>query len=472
MQGRANARFYGGILRFANLSMCAVAAGLFLGSLPAQAQNQGFTLNRYEPTPAGEWSFMVDHPWYSSTRYFAAGVTLNYAHNPLLYGLTDAEGNYVQQQTIIAHQLVGSLDLAGSFLDRVTLSASLPVTFLERGQPLGGITPNDGVVVGDPRFGVMVRLWGQPDRSPFSISIGSSVWVPLRGFDTSLPQQSSDSEVRVLPKLVLAGLGKRIRWSLNLGFLYRPTAVIGNFTIPDGSSASSSLQIGASIQYADTEHRFAIGPEALFSTQVLNGNAFRTDFTSLEVLLGAHYNIARQVQIGLAGGLGVLREAGTPDFRGLFRLAYAPIRDLKPRAIDTDHDGVEDKQDACPLEPGPATADPRTNGCPVHDRDQDGVVDEIDQCPTVAQGSHPDPAKPGCPDPDPDHDGVAGEQDVCPEIAQGDHPDPSKPGCPDKDATGDYGSSYTGTPTPSCRRRINGLYQLFHVGQRFFQLTR
>jgi hypothetical protein len=41
-----------------------------------------------------------------------------------------------------------------------------------------------------------------------------------------------------------------------------------------------------------------------------------------------------------------------------------------------------------------------------------------------------------------------------------------------RDATGDYGSSYTGTPTPSCRRRINGLYQLFHVGQRFFQLTR
>ena len=42
----------------------------------AQAQSQpnvGYQLNRYEPTAAGEWSFAVEHPWYSSTRYFAVG---------------------------------------------------------------------------------------------------------------------------------------------------------------------------------------------------------------------------------------------------------------------------------------------------------------------------------------------------------------------------------------------------------------
>jgi hypothetical protein len=49
----------------------------------AQATQTGFTINRYEPTAAGEWSFWVDHPWYSSMRYFAAGVTLNYGHNAL-----------------------------------------------------------------------------------------------------------------------------------------------------------------------------------------------------------------------------------------------------------------------------------------------------------------------------------------------------------------------------------------------------
>ena len=111
----------------------------------------------------------------------------------------------------------------------------------------------------------------------------------------------------------------------------------------------------------------AIGPEAMLATMVIPNNAFKPDATSLEVLLGAHYNIAKQVQIGLGGGVGLLRQPGTPDFRMLFRLAYAPIRTI---VHDRDKDGVPDGEDACPDEPGVRTANPQTNGCPA-DRDGD-----------------------------------------------------------------------------------------------------
>ena len=419
------------------IALCAMVGALGLGARPARAQNLGFQINRYEPTAAGEWSFLVDHPWYSSTRYFAAGLTLNYAHNPLLFGLSSVDGNFTQTQTIIAHQLLGHLDLAGSFLDRVTLTASLPITFLERGQTAGGLSPISGVAVGDPRFGVLVRLYGQPDRSPFSLSVGASVWVPLRKFDSSLPLQSSDSDVRVLPKVILGGLARHIRWSFTAGFLYRPDATLGAFMVPDGSSTGSAVQFGAAISYADTVRRFAIGPEALFSTAVTGDNAFKRDYTSLEVLLGAHYNIAGYVQLGLAGGLGVLREPGTPDGRVLLRVAYAPIRRVEPPRIDSDHDGIYDPQDACPKEPGVATTDPHTNGCPPSDRDHDGVPDVEDQCPDLAQGPRPDTARLGCPIPDRDQDGVLDEQDQCPATPQGDNPDPKRPGCPDRDSDGD-----------------------------------
>src|SRR5689334_21374541 len=97
---------------------------LLVTAQPAQAQNSGFQVNRYEPTAAGEWSFWVDHPWYSKTRYFAGGITLNYSHNPLIYGYSDNNGNFVQTSTIISHQLIGHLDLAGSFLDRVLITLS------------------------------------------------------------------------------------------------------------------------------------------------------------------------------------------------------------------------------------------------------------------------------------------------------------------------------------------------------------
>ena len=49
--------------------------------------------------------------------------------------------------------------------------------------------------------------------------------------------------------------------------------------------------------------------------------------------LGAHYNVVRQLQLGLAAGIGLLREPGTPDFRALLRIAYAPIRAEKAKPI-------------------------------------------------------------------------------------------------------------------------------------------
>ena len=105
---------------------------------PVRAQDhQGFQVNRYEPTAAGEWSFWVDHPWYSSTRYFAGGITLNYAHNPLVFGTTSPGGSFMAQGSAIEHQLLGHVDLAGSFLDRVLVTVSLPVTLLETGTTQG-----------------------------------------------------------------------------------------------------------------------------------------------------------------------------------------------------------------------------------------------------------------------------------------------------------------------------------------------
>lgn len=104
--------------------------------LPASAHaqvNRGFQLNRYEPTAAGEWSILVDHPWYSSRRYVAAGITFGYAHNPLVAGTRDSGQSLSTVTPVIEHQLISHLDVAGSFLDRVLLTLSLPITLMERG---------------------------------------------------------------------------------------------------------------------------------------------------------------------------------------------------------------------------------------------------------------------------------------------------------------------------------------------------
>ena len=104
-------------------------------------------------------------------------------------------------------------------------------------------------------------------------------------------------------------------------------------------------------------------------------------------------------------------------FAGLglsYRLLHRP---------DSDQDGIEDYQDACPTEKGTDA----TQGCP--DTDGDGIIDKLDGCATEAGPA----ATKGCPDTD--GDGVADMSDACPDkkgtIFNNGCPDTDNDGIPD-----------------------------------------
>jgi outer membrane protein OmpA-like peptidoglycan-associated protein len=426
-------------VRFAiRSSIFTVLLGALASSAPAAAQtapNQGFQLNRYEPTAAGEWSFAVDHPWYSSIRYFAAGVTLNYAHKPLVIGALNSDGSFNESRGLVDHQFIAHIDLAGSFLDRVLVTASLPLVLLNDGQA------GSAAGVGDPRLGAMVRVYGQPYESVFSASVGLGLWIPLRAISDSIPASYSDKDVRVLPKVALGGVWNKLLWSGTVGFMYRPEA---ETVLPAGlgaepGRAAAELQFGLAASYWDQERRFAVGPEILIATAALGRDSFSRFGTSLEAMIAGHYNVAKLVQVGLALGTGFVRQPGTPDFRGLLRVAYAPTRSKDP---DRDGDGIKDRVDACPDTRGVPTDNPRTHGCPpIADRDLDGVPDSEDRCPDEHKGSNPDPARLGCPmappEVDRDGDGVLDKDDQCPDTHKGQSPDPNRNGCPAQDSDKD-----------------------------------
>ena len=95
-----------------------------------------------------------------------------------------------------------------------------------------------------------------------------------------------------------------------------------------------------------------------------------------------------------------------------------PVLYTPPR--DRDKDGVSDKLDECPIDPGVWTL----KGCP--DKDGDGVKDRDDECADV-----PGPVElRGCPDKD--GDGIADMYDDCPEVAGL----RAFKGCPDTDSDG------------------------------------
>jgi outer membrane protein OmpA-like peptidoglycan-associated protein len=88
--------------------------------------------------------------------------------------------------------------------------------------------------------------------------------------------------------------------------------------------------------------------------------------------------------------------------------------------MDSDGDGVYDKNDICPDVYGLAVF----NGCP--DSDNDGVIDSKDHCPNVAGLSTLN----GCPDSD--EDGITDNLDACPNVKG----TKINKGCPDSDDDG------------------------------------
>src|SRR5207248_2674675 len=171
-----------------------------------------------------------------------------------------------------------------------------------------------------------------------------------------------DHGFRILPRVIAAGMARSLRWSASLGLLVRPQAFlpVGRAGVTAGE-AGSELQVQASLGWAGLGGRLNVGPELLLAT-VLSG-AFSRQLTSLEGLVGAHYLARDTVLVGVgigAGLLGHLDQPGTPDFRALVRVAYAPVKREKPApaVVDTDGDGVPDPSDACPAVKGIASSDP------------------------------------------------------------------------------------------------------------------
>ena len=131
--------------------------------------------------------------------------------------------------------------------------------------------------------------------------------------------------------------------------------------------------------------------------------------------LGLGYNF-RITGADLIDGVSASGDSEDDDTYAFLGLTYS----VGFGARDADKDGVKDKDDDCPSEPGPAA----TNGCP--DRDGDGVADKDDDCPDEPGLANLN----GCPDGD--GDGIADKDDDCPTEAG----PANTNGCPDGDGDG------------------------------------
>ena len=151
------------------------------------------------------------------------------------------------------------------------------------------------------------------------------------------------------------------------------------------------------------------------------------DDTSLEFLAGPKVWIVNGLNVQAAVGAGLVRGFGTPDFRFVVGMQWAP------RTDDADGDGVADEHDDCPLEMEDKDGFADKDGCPDIDNDGDGVLDPDDKCPLRPEDMNGIDDEDGCPDGDRDKDGIADARDKCPSEPEDKDGFQDRDGCPDLD---------------------------------------
>jgi OmpA-OmpF porin, OOP family len=414
----------------------AVVTTAGVASPPAQAQTapaKGFALDRFEPSePGSEW-FAEDTLDLRGRVRPAFGLAVDYGYKP--YVLVNRDGS--ANQSIVADQLL--LHIGGSVVlfSRIRLGLSIPVLMTQDGSESGGVVNGQRVVgatgggIGDIRVAADVRLFGEYG-DPFTLAAGARLWIPTG--DTA--KYLGDGEVRVGPQVLAAGELGAFVYAASIGVVYR-----GNSSGFAGHPTGSELAFGAAAGVRALKKKLVVGPEIWGTTVLGGGDVFGTRTTPLALLGGAHYTVG-DVRLGVGAGPGLSRAAGTPVFRALASVEYAPAFAEVVKLVDRDGDGVLDAEDACPDTPGVGTVDPTTNGCPPPaaapppvapppDADGDGVLDGDDACPAVAGVRTADPKTNGCPpDLDRDKDGIPNDTDACPDTAGPKSDDPRTTGCP------------------------------------------
>jgi len=140
---------------------------------------------------------------------------------------------------------------------------------------------------------------------------------------------------------------------------------------------------------------------------------------------GAALRLSNSISLNLEYGHRITPEDLKLDFHSSVskydQYSYASAGlTFKLQKKDKDRDGIADKKDLCPEEPGKVEFE----GCP--DKDSDGIPDKDDVCPDVAGK----PEFKGCPDTD--GDGIPDQEDACPTVAG----KKETKGCPDTDGDG------------------------------------
>ena len=357
-----------------------LVAALLTAAGPAHAQ--GYALSQFEPSERGSRFFLADslelhHPPGDTIRpALAFGLTTSYAYRTRVFGNGDEDGARLVEHAVYFHPGVTAVLAPGArFALDVPVAIQSGETTRLAGKLLGApASPR----FGDVRLGFDLNLLGPAarEREGLAIAAGASVWFPT-GSPVDL---TGDDGTHVGAHVVAVFHQGSWLGSARVSYIYRRDDHVGTTRV--GGQGEVVLGLGW------LHGPWTVGPELRGTTLVYD--LFSTHTTPVEMLLGAHRDVGL-FRFGLAAGSAVVPGLGAPYFRAILSAEWVGV--VAEPGSDRDHDGVPDRDDACPDAVG------SVHGCPAApaDADGDGVPDDEDACPSLPGARTSDPTTHGCP---------------------------------------------------------------------------
>ncbi|MFO0748826.1 MAG: OmpA family protein [Myxococcota bacterium] len=342
------------------------------------------------------------------------------------------------EERLVANQQIAELGLGIGIADLLQFELQMPFIV---GYESGTVTsvagsvdaehPNGTTLSGGGVGDMRVRLRGKIiDNRVGGFGLAASLGATLPTGDGS--KFRGDPSVGILFNIIADYRVGGTVLALNLGTRIRTTE--SKFIEPEGQDARATF--GNELFYGlglDVE----VAPSVLWlGTELFGRTALDAPFDSvsnsgLEILFGPKWQFVKDFQFQAAAGAGLVQGRGSPDFRFLFALQWAPSGD------DEDNDGVLDADDRCPRTPEDKDGFADHDGCPEPDNDNDGILDVVDKCPLQRETFDGVDDEDGCPESetfsDQDMDGIPDDRDQCPLVAETVNGVEDGDGCPDPD---------------------------------------
>lgn len=409
-------------------------------------------LDRFEPAPPGDRLLVTPDPGVAGRLAPAVGAQLVYAEEPLRI----ADGSGVDEGvSLVDYQL--TLHVAGSLAlrDRLLIDFDLPAVVAQDGDSAGRLPAAERAALGDVRVGVRAALLRQAGARP-GAAAALTAWLPTGNEE----DYAGSTAGRYSLAVAVGGVHGPWTWGSSLAARYQQT--------PAAYDRARDSDLLATAGLAWSAGWLSIGPEAFGSTIVTYDDGwFRDPSTHLEAL-GVARARHRGFEITVAGGPGFGVGIGTPTYRLVFGVGYAPpgSREAAGELVAASAPGsaapavqaapaaapplapVGSAAVAVPESPAavpppastrvagtapaaPPPAAPSAAAAPPRrqDGDGDGIFDADDRCPGAAGPASGDLARHGCPR-DADGDGILDLDDACPRERGVAAPNPEAHGCP------------------------------------------